>query len=119
MAFWGGMGGGPGGGGMGGGPGGWGGGGGGRWNPQIQGRQGLRRSTDAWDDEELGSAYNHTVVLRLLSYVKPYKFRALLSIAGVVGGATLLNYQPAIIANVVDAALEGDTTSVMRNSGLF
>ena len=121
MAFWGGMGGGPGGGGWGGGGGhgGWGGGGGGNWNGQNQGRQGLRRSTDAWNDEELGSAYNHEVVLRLMSYVKPYKLRALLSIAGVVGGATLLNYQPAIIASVVDSAVSGDTAGVMRNSGLF
>ena len=37
--------------------------------------------------------------MRLLSYVKPYKFRALALDCGVVGGAMLLNYQPAIIAN--------------------
>jgi hypothetical protein len=36
----------------------------------------LRRSTGAWDDEELGSAYNRAVVMRL-GHVKPYKFRAL------------------------------------------
>jgi ATP-binding cassette, subfamily B, multidrug efflux pump len=116
MAFWG---------GMGGGGGGWGGGnhwgGGGQrdmWRQAAQ-NQGLRRSVDAWDDEELGSAYNHEVVMRVARYVKPYKFRALLSIIGVVGGAILLNFQPAIIGATVDAAVRGDTHDVMRNSVLF
>jgi ATP-binding cassette subfamily B protein len=118
MAFWGGMGGG-GGGGWGGGMGGghWGGGGGNAW--RDSGRQGLRRSVDAWDDEELGSAYNHEVVMRLLSYVKPHLFRALLAILGVVGGAVLLNFQPAIIGATVGAAVDGDVDAVARNSALF
>src|SRR4051812_42117342 len=127
MAFWGGMGGGPGGWGGprggpldrsqapaghqglrrdhaapdAGGPGGWGGPGGGpmnRWQPPA-GQQGLRRSVDAWDDEELGSAYNHEVTMRLMSYVTPYKLRAVIAILGVVFGAVLLNYQPAIIGS--------------------
>ncbi|HLF76272.1 MAG TPA: ABC transporter ATP-binding protein [Dehalococcoidia bacterium] len=123
MAFWGGMGGGGGGGGWGGGPGGgMGGGGMGRggnvWR-DVQSNQGLRRSVDAWDDEELGSAYNHEVVMRLVSYVKPHWFRALLSTLGVVGGAVLLNLQPAIIASAIDAALRGDTASVTRSGLLF
>ncbi len=57
MAFWGGMGGMGGGGMM------------GRRRPGMgrpnMGQQGLRRSVDAWDDEELGAAYNHQVVVRL------------------------------------------------------
>ncbi len=113
MAFWGNMGGGNWGGGH------WGGGnwgGGGRW---TQPQQGLRRSTDAWDDEELGAAYNHEVTMRLLSYVKPYVFRASLAMIGVVGGAVLLNFQPAIIAEAVDAAVSGDADGVMRNGAIF
>jgi ABC-type multidrug transport system fused ATPase/permease subunit len=120
MAFWGGMGGGGGGGwhGGGGGGGGWGGGGRNTWRDVAQ-QQGLRRSTDAWDDEELGSAYNHEVVMRLVGYVKPHLFRAMLSTLGVVGGAVLLNLQPAIIASALDAALRGDTASVTRSCLLF
>jgi ATP-binding cassette subfamily B protein len=122
MAFWGGMGGGGGGGWGGGGMGGGGGGGMGRggnvWR-DVQAQQGLRRSIDAWDDEELGSAYNHEVVMRLVSYVKPYMFNAVLSVVGVVGGAVLLNFQPAIIGSVVGAAVRGDTDAVVKNSILF
>lgn len=109
MAYWGGMGGGMGG--MGGGMHGWGG-------PQG-GQQGLRRSVDAWDDQELGSAYNHQVVSRLLSYVKPHLHRAFISLVGVIVSAVLINYQPAIIADVVESATSGDTSTVLRKSALF
>jgi ABC-type multidrug transport system fused ATPase/permease subunit len=116
MGFWG--------GGPGGGGGGWGGGMGGGMGGMGGGRGnmasgGLRRSVDAWDDEELGSAYNHEVVMRLLSYVKPYWKRALLSTVGVVGGAILLNYQPALISRVVDAALNGDIDTIIESTVIF
>ena len=113
MGYWGGMG------------GGW----GGHWDHQPpsndnrdrnrQGQQGLRRSVDAWDDRELGAAYNHEVVMRLLQYIKPYKFKALLAIIGVVGYAFALNISPRIIGAVVDAAVRGDASSVTRNGILF
>jgi ATP-binding cassette subfamily B protein len=93
----------------------WGGGGpGGRgaWMSQ----QGLRRSVDAWDDEELGSAYNHAVTVRLMGYVKPFMLRALISTVGVVAGAILLNYQPAIISDAVNGAVAGDTGTVVNKS---
>jgi ATP-binding cassette, subfamily B, multidrug efflux pump len=114
MAFWGGMGGGGGGGGGWHGGGGMGGGGG--WRG---GQQGLRRSVDAWDDEELGAAYNHEVVVRLLGYVKPYLFRALLSTIGVVGAAVLLNLQPLLIGDAVGAAVRGDEEAIVRTSMIF
>jgi ATP-binding cassette, subfamily B, multidrug efflux pump len=114
MAFWGGMGGGGGGGGGWHGGGGMGGGGG--WRG---GQQGLRRSVDAWDDEELGAAYNHEVVVRLLGYVKPYLFRALLSTIGVVGAAVLLNLQPLLIGDAVGAAVRGDQDAIVRTSMIF
>ena len=107
----------------------WGGGGGGMgggWAPwgghgpggraQWMAQQGLRRSVDAWDDEELGAAYNHEVTVRLLRYVKPYLMRALISTIGVVTGAILLNYQPAIISDAVNAAVAGDTNTVVDKS---
>jgi ABC-type multidrug transport system fused ATPase/permease subunit len=111
MAFWGGMGGMGGPGGMMGGP--------GMQRPSMMGQQGLRRSVDAWDDEELGSAYNHAVVTRMAGYVKPYKFRALLAIVGVVMIATLGNIQPTVIGNAIDAALRGNLHEVQKNGALF
>ncbi|HWO73151.1 MAG TPA: ABC transporter ATP-binding protein [Dehalococcoidia bacterium] len=106
MAFWG--------GGMGGG---WQGGGmGGGWRG---GNQGLRRSVDAWDDEELGSAYNHEVVVRLLRYVRPYVLRAVLATIGVVGAAIMLNFQPALIGAAVGAAVRGDEGGILRASATF
>lgn len=115
MGFWGGGGwGGPGGGG------GWHGMGGGpmrQWRELSQ--QGLRRSVDAWDDEELGAAYNHTVVMRLLGYVRPYMFRAILAVVGVLASAVMLNYQPAVIGDAVDAARKGDIDGVTKNGALF
>jgi ABC-type multidrug transport system fused ATPase/permease subunit len=84
-------------------------------NPQG----GLRRASDAWDDEQLGSAYNHAVVMRLLGYVKPYKWRALFSIVGVVLFAVLNNFQPAVIGAGVDAAVRGDRDEVIRLGAIF
>jgi len=110
----GGMGGGPGGGGWGmGGP------GMGRGGPGGMGMQGLRRSVDAWDDEELGAAYNHQVVTRLAGYIKPFKRRAAMAITGVVMTAILANYQPAVIGNAIDAATRGDTREVTKNGLIF
>jgi ATP-binding cassette, subfamily B, multidrug efflux pump len=103
-----------------GGGGGWGGPGGGGWGGGMRGGGGgLRRAVDAWDDEELGSAYNHDVVVRLLGYVKPHWKRAVLSFIGVVGAAVLLNYQPALIADGIDSAVAGDTGGVLRASLTF
>ena len=64
-----------------------------------RGAQGLRRSVDAWDDEELGAAYNHDVVDAAAALRQAVHGSApSSSTVGVVGGAVLLNYQPAIIA---------------------
>ena len=121
MAFWGGMGGGGGGHwhGGGGGMGGMGGMGGQMRQWREMSQQGLRRSIDAWDDEELGAAYNHTVVMRLMAYLRPYMLRSLAATASVVIGAVFLNVQPKIIARVIDAALRGDTGAVTNNGAIF
>ena len=103
MAFWGNM-----GGGM-----------GGMGQRGPMGGGGMRRSVDSWDDEELGSAYNHQVTMRLLGYVKPYKFRAFLSLLGVVGGAIFLNFQPLLIQRAIDSAVAADTEGVTRAGALF
>src|SRR5690606_30571348 len=103
MAFWG------------GGMGGWGGGGWGQGGMAGRGG-GLRRSTDNWDDEELGAAYNHEVVVRLLRYVKPYWKQAVLSVIGVVGSAVLIAAQPVLIARGVDAAQAGDVNKIIESA---
>jgi ATP-binding cassette, subfamily B, multidrug efflux pump len=114
MGFWGGGGGGWGGGGMGGG---WGHGHGGMGGGG--GRGGMRRTTDNWDDEELGAPYNHEVTMRLLRYVKPHWKRAVLSIVGVIGAAVLLSLQPVLIGRGVDAAQDGDVRKVFESAGAF
>ena len=43
---------------------------------------GLKRSVDGWDDEELGKPYDHSVIVRLLPYLKPYRGRVALAILG-------------------------------------
>lgn len=112
MAYWG-------GGGVGGGMGGALGGGFGGRAFGGRGSETMRRSVDAWDDDDLGSAYNHDVTMRLLTYVAPYKVRAFLSVFGVIGAALLLNYQPAIIQHAVDAAVAGDVNGVLKASVIF
>ena len=47
----------------------------------------LKRSTDGWDDEELGSVYNHRVVMRLAKFVAPYRFRLAMALFGTLGYA--------------------------------
>jgi ATP-binding cassette, subfamily B, multidrug efflux pump len=103
LGFWGGMGGGMVGGGMAGGG----------------GPQGLRRSADSWDDEQLGKAFDSRVVFRLLKYVYPYKFRGLLAIIGVIGVAVMPNVQPLIIGRGVDAALQGRPDEVTTYGLIF
>ncbi len=111
MAFWG------------GGGGGWGGGGGGHgggWHGGNRGGGGnLRRSVDSWDDDELGSAYNHEVVVRVFGYVKPFWKNAVLATIGVIGAAIMLNLQPLLIQRGVDAAAEGDTGKILESSLIF
>jgi ATP-binding cassette, subfamily B, multidrug efflux pump len=111
LGFWAGM-----GGGMGMGPGHMG--GGMRGGPGAGG-QGLRRSVDAWDDEELGKAFDSRVMYRLLPYVFPYKWRAFLALIGVIGVAILPNLQPLIIGKGVDAALRGRPDEVTTYGIMF
>lgn len=85
----------------------------------MGGPQGLRRSADAWDDEQLGKAFDSKVVFRLLKYVYPYRFRMLMAVVGVIGVAVLPNLQPLIIGNGVDAALRGRPDDVTRYGLIF
>lgn len=67
----------------------------------------LRRAVDGWEDEELGKAYDHKVMMRLLGYMAPYKKRALLAILGTIIFALTSYTQPVLIGIAIDAAVQG------------
>ena len=58
--------------------------------------------TDGWDDEELGSAYDHAVVRRLIPYLKPYKRQVILALLGMILFAGAGASQPFLIGLAVD-----------------
>lgn len=73
----------------------------------------LRRSTDGWDDEELGKIYDHTVVRRLLPYLRPYKARVAFSVVGLLIFAAASNVQPYLIGRAIDKYIpSGDLQGV-------
>jgi len=72
----------------------------------------LRRSTDGWDDEELGSVYNHRVVMRLSKFVAPYKARLTLAVIGTLMFALATRSVPRAITGVVSAAQHGNLSAV-------
>jgi ATP-binding cassette subfamily B protein len=62
----------------------------------------LRRSADGWDDDELGQLYDHSVVARLLPYLKPYRWRVALALAGMLTFAAANMTQPFLIGLAID-----------------
>ncbi len=89
------------GGGMGGG---WGGGMGGGMGGGGMGRMGRRLGMD--DEGELGSVYNHRVVMRLLSYVLPHKGLAILSLLTMLVTTFTIVAQPWIIKLAIDELVD-------------
>ena len=80
----------------------------------------LRRSLDGWDDEEFGSVYSHNVMRRLLPYLRPFKGRALLALAGMIGYIATREFQPFVVGLLIDAAAtDGDLGAVNRISLVF
>ena len=100
----------------------WGGAGAGGWSGGAfgQGMQRLRRSNDGWDDDEdYGAVYNHRVVSRLLPYLRPYKGRALLALAGTIIYTITTSVQPFLIGKLIRYATLGQLMSVNRVGALF
>jgi ATP-binding cassette subfamily B protein len=95
----------------------WGGGGAGGWSTGIGGqsmgpaRGG--RSSDGWDDEYLGKAYDAEVVRRILPYLLPYKLQAALAFAAMVLSAIMNFSQPLVIAFTVSAGVRGNEREVV------
>ncbi|MEE8369587.1 MAG: ABC transporter transmembrane domain-containing protein, partial [Dehalococcoidia bacterium] len=66
------------------------------------GRGGNLNGADGWDDEELGSAYDHAVVRRLIPYLKPYKRQVALALVGMILFAGAGASQPFLIGLAID-----------------
>jgi len=72
----------------------------------------LRRSTDGWDDEEMGSVYNHRVVTRLAKIVAPYRVRLFVALFGTLGFAVLTRSMPVAVQGLIHAAMYKDLGSL-------
>src|SRR3972149_5501822 len=56
-----------------------------------------KRSVDGWDDDELGKLYDHSVMRRMLPYLKPYRKRLVLALLGMLVFAAASSTQPFLI----------------------
>jgi ATP-binding cassette subfamily B protein len=73
-----------------------------------QTRERLRRSSDGWQDEELGKVYDHQVMARFLPYLKPYKKRVALALGGMLLFAAASYSQPYLIGLAIDRAQQAN-----------
>jgi ATP-binding cassette subfamily B protein len=80
----------------------WGGGQAGGWGHWQQRSATLRRSTDGWEDEELGKVYDHAVMARFLPYLAPYKGRVVVALVGMLVFAIVSYTQPFLIGQAID-----------------
>jgi ABC-type multidrug transport system fused ATPase/permease subunit len=100
----------------------WGGAGAGGWSGGMygQGMQRLRRGTDGWDDDEdYGAVFNRRVVSRLLPYLRPYKTRALLALAGTIVYTVASSVQPFVIGRLIGYATHANLTRVNQVGAAF
>ncbi len=81
--------------------------GGGNWQNSLRPNT-LRRSSDGWDDDELGSVYNHRVVTRLYQFVAPYRGRLFLALIGTLGYAATTRTAPLAVGGLIHAAQQKD-----------
>ncbi len=80
--------------------------------------QNLRRSTDGWDDEELGKVYDHKVIRRMAPYLKPYKPQVALATASMIIFALSSRAQPLLIGLAIDHYIrDGDLNGVAMIGG--
>ena len=83
----------------------------GNWQGNLRPNS-LKRSTDGWDDDELGSVYNHRVVMRLYKFVAPYRKRLALALFGTLGYAFMTRSMPFAVRGLIDAAINKDPGSL-------
>jgi ATP-binding cassette, subfamily B, multidrug efflux pump len=96
-------------------PGGWS--GGESWQRNL--KPGTLRGADGWNDDELGSVYNHRVVVRLAKFVKPYRKRLYIALFGTLGFAMLSRTIPFAVERLISAARTGELGSVNAWGGVF
>ncbi|MCH7809119.1 MAG: ABC transporter ATP-binding protein [Chloroflexi bacterium] len=99
----------------------WGGAGAGGWSNQgahVRPGQYQRRGSDGWDDEELGKVYDHSVVLRLLPYLRPYRGRAITAIVAMIVFAAVSRTQPFLIGLAIDKYIESENLQGVAFIGL-
>jgi ATP-binding cassette subfamily B protein len=78
----------------------------------------LRRSTDGWDDEELGKVYDAKVIRRMMPYLKPYKFQVFLATLSMIVFAFASRAQPYLIGKAIDNYIPGsDLNGVAKIGG--
>ena len=69
--------------------------------------------------EEFGSVYSHRVVRRLIPYLRPFRGRVILALAGMIVYIAAREFQPLLIGNLIDAGTHGDLGAVNRNGVIF
>jgi ATP-binding cassette subfamily B protein len=78
----------------------------------------LRRSTDGWDDDELGKLYDAAVMRRLFPYLRPYRRQAIQAVLAMLLFALASGVQPYLISLAIDNYIpEGDLTGVTAIGG--
>src|SRR3972149_1283874 len=88
----------------------WGGGGWGGGMPGM-GPGMLRRAADL-SDEQLGGVYDHSVVMRLLKYVKPYRSHMVVAFIAMVVTTLTANAAPYLIKEAIDRFISSGDPNV-------
>lgn len=84
------------------------------WGGGMAGGWG-HRGPDGWDHQELGRIYDPRLVRRLLPYLGPYRWRALVALLAMIVGSAAGYLQPWLIARAVGGpVISGDEAGVAR-----
>ncbi|MFN8559134.1 MAG: ABC transporter ATP-binding protein [Dehalococcoidia bacterium] len=108
----------------------WGGGAAGGWSSSgtAMGPGAFRRGMDGWNDDELGKVFDARVVRRLMPYLRRYRLRVALSLAGVIGFALCSFLQPLIIGFAIndvitaarsDGAARAEALAALNRAGIM
>src|SRR5581483_129129 len=69
-------------------------------------------------DDELGKVYDHSVVMRLLPYLKPYKWQAAVALLAMLVAVGAQSSQPFLIGLAIDEFIKGGNTSGLDRVGI-
>ena len=75
---------------------------------------------DGWDDESLGGVYNHSVTVRLVPYLAPYKAWSIVALAGMLMVTSTAVAIPWLIGFTIETAIKsGDMSALAVLSSIF